>query len=145
VHHRCELHRDNKRMRGGEGKEGPLNKDRGDGVGDGSLQSFSGANLHLKTVKDRGNVLKGGEAYGVALTAGYRLTPSVGEQIGLGTAEANKTLPSEFVSALADISNSKYKAEFWLFCVQYIRPIVLQGHFPSDKYYGHFCDLIAII
>jgi hypothetical protein len=49
-------------MRGGERKEGPLNKERGDGVGDGSLQSHSGVNLHLKTVKDRGNVMKGGKA-----------------------------------------------------------------------------------
>jgi hypothetical protein len=56
-------------MRGGERKEGPPNKERGDGVGDGSLQSHSGANLHPKTTKGRGNVLKGGEADGVALTA----------------------------------------------------------------------------
>jgi hypothetical protein len=55
-------------MRGGEGKEGSLNKERGDCVGDGSLQSHSGANLHAKTAKDRGNVPKGGEADGVALT-----------------------------------------------------------------------------
>jgi hypothetical protein len=37
-------------------------------MGDGSLQSHSGANLNPKTVKDRGNVSKGGEAGGVALT-----------------------------------------------------------------------------
>jgi hypothetical protein len=55
-------------MRGGEKKEGPLNKERGDGVGDGSLQSHSGANLHPKRVKNRGTVAKGGEADGVALT-----------------------------------------------------------------------------
>jgi hypothetical protein len=34
---------------------------------DGSLQSHSGANLNLKTVKDRSNVPKGGEAGRVAL------------------------------------------------------------------------------
>jgi hypothetical protein len=55
-------------MRGGERKEGPLNKERVDGVGDGSLQSYSGVNLHPKTMKDRGNVPKGGKADGVALT-----------------------------------------------------------------------------
>jgi hypothetical protein len=37
-------------------------------MGDGSLQSHSGANLNPKTAKDRGNVPKGGEAGGVALT-----------------------------------------------------------------------------
>jgi hypothetical protein len=55
-------------MRGGERKEGPPNKERGDGVGDGSLQSHSGVNLHPKTTKDRGNVPKDGEADGVSLT-----------------------------------------------------------------------------
>jgi hypothetical protein len=77
--------------------------------------------------------------------AGYRLAPRVWEQIGLETAEAHKTLPSDFVGALPDISNSKYKAEFWSFWVQYIGPIVLQGRFPNDRYYRHFCDLISII
>jgi hypothetical protein len=58
-------------MRGVERKEGPPNKERGDGVGDGSLQSHPGANLHPKRAKNRGNVAKGGEADGVALTATY--------------------------------------------------------------------------
>jgi hypothetical protein len=44
--HTCELHGVNTGMRGGERKEGPPNKEQGDGVGDGSLQSHSGANLH---------------------------------------------------------------------------------------------------
>jgi hypothetical protein len=55
-------------MRGRERKEGPPNKERGDSVGDASLQSHSGANLHLKRAKNRGNVAEGGEADGVALT-----------------------------------------------------------------------------
>jgi hypothetical protein len=68
-------------MRGEERKQGPPNKERGDGVGDGSLQSHSGVNLHPKTAKNRGNVLKGGKADGVALTDmhsflfGIRLNP----------------------------------------------------------------------
>jgi hypothetical protein len=37
-------------------------------VGDGSLQSHSGVNLNPKMAKNRGSVLKGGEANGVALT-----------------------------------------------------------------------------
>jgi hypothetical protein len=40
-------------------------------MGDGSLQSPSGANLNPKTAKDRGNVPKGGEAGRVALTDGH--------------------------------------------------------------------------
>jgi hypothetical protein len=49
--------------------EGPPNKKRSNGVGDGSLQSHSGENLNPKRARNRGNVPKGGEADGVALTA----------------------------------------------------------------------------
>jgi hypothetical protein len=43
-------------------------------VRDGSLQNHSGANLHPKTAKDRGNVPKGGKADGVALTSTLMLS-----------------------------------------------------------------------
>jgi hypothetical protein len=49
-------------------KKGPPNKERGDGVGDGLLQSHSGVNLNPNMAKNRGSVPKGGEADGVALT-----------------------------------------------------------------------------
>ena len=52
-------------------KEGSPKSERGDCMGDGSLQSHSGANPNPKTVKDRSNVPKGGEAGGVALTVTY--------------------------------------------------------------------------
>jgi hypothetical protein len=50
----------------------PPNKERGDDVGDGSLQSHPGVNLHPKRVKNRGNGVKGGEADGVSLTGTQR-------------------------------------------------------------------------
>jgi hypothetical protein len=68
--HRRELHGANRGARGGDRKEGPPNKERGDCMGDGSLQSHSGVNLNPKMAKDRGNMPKGGEAGGVALTQG---------------------------------------------------------------------------
>jgi hypothetical protein len=55
-------------IRGGERTEGPPNMKRGDGASDGSLQIHSGMNLNLKRAKNMGNVPKGGEADGVALT-----------------------------------------------------------------------------
>ena len=66
--HRRELHGANRGTRGGDRKEGPPNKERGDCMGDGSLQSHSGANLNLKMANNGGNVPKGGKAGGVALT-----------------------------------------------------------------------------
>ena len=76
---------------------------------------------------------------------GYRLAPHIWEQIGHETAEAYKTIPSEFVGALPDISNSKYKAEFSSFWFQYLGPFLLRDRFPNAKYYRHFCDLVGII
>jgi hypothetical protein len=49
-------------------------------MGDGSLQSHSGANLGPKTAKDRSNVPKGGEAGGVALTRTSFAVTSLGKQ-----------------------------------------------------------------
>jgi hypothetical protein len=46
-------------------------------MGDSSLQSHSGANLNPKMAKDRGNVPKGGEAGGVALTLMITLSSDV--------------------------------------------------------------------
>jgi hypothetical protein len=66
--HRRELRGATRGTRGGDRKEGPPNKERGDCMGDHSLQSYSGANMNPKMAKDRGNVPKGGEAGGVALT-----------------------------------------------------------------------------
>jgi len=76
---------------------------------------------------------------------GYQLAPHIWEQIGHETAEAYRTIPSEFFGALPDITDSKYKAEFWSFWIQYLGPILLHDQFPKVKYYCHFCDLVAII
>jgi hypothetical protein len=56
---------------------------------------------------------------------GYHLAPHICEQVGLETAEVYKTLPSDFVGAIPNIRNSRYKAEFWPFWVQYLSPILL--------------------
>lgn len=76
---------------------------------------------------------------------GYRLAPHIWEQIGEETARAYKTIPSEFVGAMPDITNSKYKAEYWSFWIQYLGPILLRNRFPNAKYYRHFCALVSII
>jgi hypothetical protein len=77
--------------------------------------------------------------------AGYWLAPRVWEQIGKETAEAYKTLPTDFVGAMPDISKSKYKAEYWSFWMQHVGPILLRNRFPNDKFYKHYCDLVTII
>jgi Transposase family tnp2 len=77
--------------------------------------------------------------------SGYLLAPQVWEQIGQETADAYRTIPSEFVGAMPDISKSKYKAEYWSFWTIYFGPILLFNRFPNNRYYNHFCKLVAII
>jgi hypothetical protein len=76
---------------------------------------------------------------------GYRLTPHIWEQIGLETAAAYKTIPSEFVGAMPDIAQFKYKAEYWSFWMIHLGLVLLRGRFPNDKYYRHYCNLVTII
>lgn len=76
---------------------------------------------------------------------GYRLAPHIWEQIGIETAAAYHTIPSDFVGAMPDICKSKYKAEYWSFWTIHLAPILLQRRFPNDKYYRHFCLLVDII
>jgi hypothetical protein len=69
----------------------------------------------------------------------------VWQQIGQETAEAYHTIPSDFVGVRADITNSKYKAEYWSFWVQYLGTILLRNRFPKAKFYRHFCEFVHII
>ena len=76
---------------------------------------------------------------------GYRLAPHIWEQIGVETAAAYRTIPSDFVGAMPDITKSKYKAEYWSFWTIHLAPILLQRRFPNEKFYRHFCLFVDII
>ena len=54
---------------------------------------------------------------------GFQIAPHIWDQIGCETAKAFKTIPSEFVGAMPDITTSKYKVEYWSFWIQYLGPI----------------------
>jgi hypothetical protein len=62
-------------------------------MGDGSLQSHSGANLNPKTAKDRVDVPKGGEADGVALTIPHILPRSVPGMISASRSSSTSPIP----------------------------------------------------
>jgi hypothetical protein len=62
-------------------------------MGDGSLQSHSGANLNPKMVKDRSNVPKGGEAGGVALTGTLSLLLVLPLPSGVDGARCHQSSP----------------------------------------------------
>jgi hypothetical protein len=68
---------------------------------------------------------------------GYLLAPQVWEQIGKETTDAYRTIPSEFVGAMPDISKSKYKAKYCSFWTVHFGPILLFNCFSNNQYYNH--------
>ena len=66
---------------------------------------------------------------------GYRLAPHIWEQIGVETAAAYRTIPSDFVGAMPDITKAKYKAEYWSFWTIHLAPILLQHTGGMRKFY----------
>jgi hypothetical protein len=108
-------------MRGGEGKEEPPNMERGDSVGDGSLQSHSGANPNPKTAKNRGSVPKGG-------------LPSQVSLVKLGVKDFRNLISRFSVNydwqrwRLFVIRNSvrncwleRRDVEYWMYCIHIVR------------------------
>ncbi|KAG8681606.1 hypothetical protein FRC11_000908, partial [Ceratobasidium sp. 423] len=76
----------------------------------------------------------------------YELAPHDWAEIGRLTAQATKTIPSEFVGMLPDIAQDEnlYKAKAYAFWVQYLAPILLEGQL-LEKYYEHFLLMREII
>jgi hypothetical protein len=70
---------------------------------------------------------------------GYQIALHIWEQIGSEMTEAYKTIPSDFVGAMPDISKSKYKAQYRSFWMLHIRLTLLRGRFPNEKFYKHYC------
>jgi hypothetical protein len=58
-----------------------------------------------------------------------------------------RTSPSSYGAAVPNIATdqSTFSAEAWSQWALFVGPVVLNGRFPSKKYYNHFCDLIELI
>ena len=56
-------------------------------------------------------------------------------------------MPSSYGAAVPNIAidRSTFSTEAWSQWALFVGPVVLNGRFPSRKYYEHFCDLVRLI
>ncbi|TEB23160.1 hypothetical protein FA13DRAFT_1640282 [Coprinellus micaceus] len=78
---------------------------------------------------------------------GYRIPDSIWGQIAQETEEATKTIPTEFVRVLKNITahRSGFTAESYCFWFCYLFPVLLRNRFQQQKYYQHGCLLVKIM
>ncbi|KAG9126908.1 hypothetical protein FRC07_001453 [Ceratobasidium sp. 392] len=76
----------------------------------------------------------------------YHIGKDIWKKIGQLTAEATRTIPTQFVGTLPDIDRDMhlYKAEAYAFWFVHLAPIVLNGRL-NRVYYRHFLDMREIV
>jgi len=77
----------------------------------------------------------------------YVLHPNIWQAIGATSAEATKLIPLSFGASIPDpVKDCLYfMSSTWSMWSLFITPTVLQGRFPKDCYYNHFCSLVRIL
>jgi hypothetical protein len=77
----------------------------------------------------------------------YVLSPHIWQAVGTASAAATRTIPSSFGSSIPNPATdcSSFTSSTWSVWSLFIAPIVLQGRFPEDRYYKHFCSLVELL
>jgi len=77
----------------------------------------------------------------------YVLRPNIWQAIGATSAEATKLIPLLFGASIPDLAKDclYFTSSTWSMWSLFIAPTVLQGRFPKDCYYNHFCSLVRIL
>jgi hypothetical protein len=77
----------------------------------------------------------------------YVLSPHIWEEVGAISAAATRTIPSSFGAPIPNPAKDRscFTSSTWSVWSLFIAPIVLEGRFPDDRYYKHFCDLVRIL
>ena len=77
----------------------------------------------------------------------YVLDPQTWQDVGAASAKATKTMPSSFGAAIPDPAKdcSYFTSSTWSMWSLFIAPTVLRDRFPDERYYNHFCSLVAIL
>jgi len=77
----------------------------------------------------------------------YVLDPHIWQVIGSTSTEASKMIPSSFGVSIPNPAKdgSYFTSSTWSVWSLFIAPTVLQGHFPEECYYKHFCSLVRIL
>jgi len=77
----------------------------------------------------------------------YVLDPDIWQIVGDTSAEATKTIPSSFGTSIPNPvkDRSCFTSSMWSVWSLFITPTILQGCFPKNRYYKHFCALVRIL
>src|SRR6267154_614298 len=77
----------------------------------------------------------------------YVLSPHIWELVGTTSAAATRTTPSLFGTSIPNPAKdcSSFMSSTWSVWSLFIAPTVLEGRFPEDRYYKHFCSLVGLL
>ena len=77
----------------------------------------------------------------------YVLSPDIWQAVGAASAAATRTIPSSFGTSIPNPATDcwSFTSSTWSVWSLFIAPTVLQGRFPEDRYYDHFCSLVRIL
>ena len=77
----------------------------------------------------------------------YVLDLDIWQIVGDTSAKATKTIPSSFGTSIPNPAKDRscFTSSTWSVWSLFIAPTVLQGRFPENRYYKHFCALVRIL
>jgi hypothetical protein len=77
----------------------------------------------------------------------YVLSPHIWQAVGTTSAAATRTIPLSFGTSILNPATdcSSFTSSMWSVWSLFIAPTVLQGCFPKNCYYDHFCSLVRIL
>src|SRR5216684_3392003 len=77
----------------------------------------------------------------------YVLSPHIWQAVGTISMAATRTIPSSFGTSIPNPATdcSSFTSSTWSMWSLFIAPTILEGRFPEDCYYKHFCSLVGLL
>jgi hypothetical protein len=77
----------------------------------------------------------------------FVFSKTVWEAIGATAVATQSTMPSSYGAPVPNIATdrSTFSTETWSQWALFVGPVVLNGCFPDQRHYDHFCDLVGLI
>src|SRR5229473_3187149 len=77
----------------------------------------------------------------------YVLSPHIWQAVGTISTAATRMIPSSFGTSIPNLATdcSSFTSSTWSMWSLFITPTVLEGRFPEDHYYKHFCSLVGLL
>ncbi len=77
----------------------------------------------------------------------YVLSPHIWQAVSTTSMAAIRMIPSSFGTSIPNLATdcSSFTSSMWSMWSLFIAPTILEGHFPEDHYYKHFCSLVGLL